>query len=82
MYGKTAAGRQKYLCRSLSRKTADGRPFECRRQFVAGSEHRIDPAKKQIARDLLAQGVSPKKIKAAVPEISVRWLYELRKRSQ
>lgn len=81
-YGKTAAGLQKYLCLTLSRRTADGKPFECRRQFVAGSTHMIDPDKKRIARELLAQGIPPKKIKAAVPEISLRWLYELRRRAR
>ena len=81
-YGKTAAGLQKYLCRSLSRKTADGKHFECRRQFVAGSTRLIDPDRKRIALELLAQKVDPVKIKAAVPEISLRWLYKLRKRSR
>jgi transposase-like protein len=81
-YGKTTAGLQKFLCRSLTRKTADGKPFECRRQFVAGSEHRIDPGRKRIALELLAQNVDPTKIKAAVPEISLRWLYRLRKQSR
>lgn len=81
-YGKTKAGLQKYLCRSLTKKTADGTLFECRRQFVGGSTHLIDPEKKRIAQELLAQGVPPKKIRAAVPEISLRRLYELRKQSR
>jgi transposase-like protein len=69
-YGKTKAGLQKYRCLAP----------RCRRQFVAGSTHLIDPEKKKIVQDLLGQGIPPKKIKAAVPEISVRWLYELRRK--
>lgn len=74
-YGTTKAGRQKYRCR-------DERGAGCRRQFVAGSLHLIDPEKKKIAQALLAQGIKPKKIHVAVPEISRRWLYELKRRSR
>lgn len=74
-YGKTKAGLQKYRC-------LDEKAIGCRRQFVAGSTHRIDPEKKKIAQDLLAQDIAPEKIKAAVPEISLRWLYKLRRKGK
>ena len=72
-YGKTKAGLQKYRC-------LDEKGVGCRRQFVAGSGHLIDPGKKKIVMDLLAQGIRPKKIMAAVPGISKRWIYELRRK--
>ena len=74
-YGKTAAGLQKYRC-------LDGSGIGCRRQFVAGSDHLIDPDKKKIILALLAQDTPPKKIKAAVPGISLRWIYELKRRAR
>ena len=73
-YGKTAAGLQKYRC-------LDEFGRKCRRQFVAGSTHLIDPGKKKIILALLAQDTPPKKIKAAVEGISLRWIYALRRRA-
>jgi len=67
-YGKTAAGLQKYQC------------LTCRRLFVAGSDHLIDPEQKKIIMSLLEQDTLPKIIRKAFPRISLRWLYELRKR--
>ena len=67
-YGVTPAGKQKYRC------------LECRRQFVAGSDHLLDPEKKAVVMRLLEAGVEPARIREAIPEISLRWLYELRKR--
>jgi len=71
-YGRTKAGLQKYRCLSAS----------CGRQFVAGSEHRVDPEQKRVALGLLSNGVPPKTIAKAMPGISRRWLYELRRRIQ
>jgi hypothetical protein len=47
---------------------------------VPGSDHLLDPDKKAIVLSLLAAGVEPNKIREAIPEISIRWIYELRKR--
>ncbi len=52
----------------------------CKRQFVAGSDHLIDRAKKETILDLLSQGVKPKIIKNAVKGVSIRWIYELKRR--
>ena len=71
-YGKTAAGLQKYRC-SLP---------ECRRQFVAGSDHLVDASTKDIVLKLLAQGIPPAKITKIVAGISLRWIYELKRRTE
>ena len=71
-YGKTQAGLQKYRCVEP----------HCRRQFVSGSDHMIGPEKKKLVMALLAQDMPPKKIAAAVPGISMRWIYELRGRAR
>ena len=70
-YGKTAAGRQKYRCLNPA----------CRRQFVYGSDHLLDPETKKIVMNLLSAGVEPVQIHRAVPEVSLRWIYELRRRT-
>jgi len=67
-WGRGAAGRQKYRCR------------DCGRQFVPGSEHLLEPAKKAIVLNLISAGVEPSKIREAIPDISLRWIYELRRR--
>lgn len=67
-YGTGGAGRQKYRCRG------------CGRQFVAGSDHLLDPATKTLVMNMLSAGIEPLKIKATVPGISLRWIYELRNR--
>lgn len=66
-WGKGASGRQKYRC------------LDCGRQFVAGSDHLLDPAKKESALKLIAEGVPTKKIAAALG-ISRRWTDELKRR--
>lgn len=73
-YGKTAAGLQKYRC-------LDGRGIGCRRQFVAGSDRLIDPDERKVLDALLAADTPAKKIKAALPGISLRWIYELKRRA-
>lgn len=70
-YGKTAAGRQKYRCLNPA----------CRRQFVPFSDHFLDPETKKIVLSLLSAGVEPVQIHRAVPEVSLRWIYELRRRA-
>ncbi|OPY13674.1 MAG: hypothetical protein A4E66_00676 [Syntrophus sp. PtaB.Bin001] len=67
-YGKTKAGLQKYRC--LNQK--------CRRQFVAGSAHRIDPKVKEIVIGLLRQNIPPATIAKSVSGISLRRIRELR----
>lgn len=67
-WGTGAAGRQKYRCAM------------CGRQFVAGSDHLLDPEKKAVVMRLLEADVEPTKIREAIPDISLRWLYELRRR--
>lgn len=68
-YGKTPNGRQRYRC------------HVCRRQFVADSDHRVDSDAHDIVASLLSQGVAPPKIaRALTGRISLRWIYELRKR--
>jgi transposase-like protein len=69
-YGKTSSGKQKYRCINTG----------CGRQFVAGSNYFIDSKIKNIIKQLLLDKVPPKKIAAAVPEISLRWIQELRRR--
>jgi len=69
-YGKTPAGKQKYKC---------GDP-KCRHQFVAGSDHLIDPTVKDRVIKLLSANVRPKQIAKAEEGISLRWIYELRRR--
>lgn len=69
-YGKTKAGLQKWRCLVPS----------CRRQFVAGSDHQVSPETKAVVMGLLRQKVHPKKIHGAVEGISLRWIYQLRRR--
>ena len=78
-YGTTKAGLQKYRCLAP----------ECRRQFVAGSDHRVDDKTKSMVKQLLAAGTDPRVILQALrgadedkskPPISLRWIYELRRR--
>ena len=70
-YGKTKAGMQKLRCLEPT----------CRRQFVPGSDHLIDPEKKKSIEALLASGTPPEAIKTAFPkDVSLRWLYELRRK--
>jgi len=71
-YGKTAAGLPKYRCLGP----------DCGRQFVAGSHHLIDPEKKKIVMALIEQDTPPRKIEKAVQGISLRWIYELRRRGR
>ncbi len=66
-WGLGASGRQKYRCAL------------CRRQFVAGSDHFLEPETKAIVTRLLLAGVAPKQVKEAVPNISLRWIYYLKK---
>lgn len=66
-WGKGGGGRQKYRCQ------------DCKRQFVAGADHLLNPAKKEAALKLIAEGVPTKKIAAALG-ISRRWTDELKRR--
>ncbi|MBN1545724.1 MAG: IS1 family transposase [Syntrophaceae bacterium] len=49
-YGKTKVGKQKYRC------------LRCRRQFVPGSAHLLDPEIKRIVEKSLAENIRPKKV--------------------
>ena len=74
-YGKTAAGAQRYRCQ------VEG----CRRQFVPGADHLIDPDTKKIVMRMINEDVHPRKIYRAVngdePEkISLQWIYKLRRK--
>jgi transposase-like protein len=69
-YGRTKAGLQKYRCLDV----------ECHRQFVSGSKHRIDPDRKQIALNMLAENVPLRTVSRIMPDISRRYLSELRRR--
>jgi transposase-like protein len=71
--GKTPAGLQKFRC-------LDGRNIGCHRQFVAGSDHAVNPVIRSIVVKLLAGKVKPGTIHKAVPGISPRWIYELKRR--
>jgi hypothetical protein len=62
---------------------------KCCRQFVHGSDHRIDEKTKAMVKRLLSGKVAPDAIiKALTPEgdvdkkplISKRWIYELKRR--
>lgn len=69
-YGKAGSGKQKYRCKNQ----------ECRHQFVAGSTYLIDEKTKRVIIALLAQGVEPVIISKAISDVSLRWIYELRRR--
>lgn len=70
-FGKTKAGRQKYRCLNSG----------CRRQFVHGSAFSVPTDIKTKVMALLDQNVNPQKIYAAFSEdISLRWIYQLRRR--
>ena len=69
-YGKTAAGLQKYRCLAAT----------CRRQFVDGSRHLIDREVKARIVALLKAGTTPAQVKEAWPNISLRWIYSLRRK--
>lgn len=78
-YGTNKTGLQKYRCMNP----------KCRRQFVAGSDHRVDEKTKALVKQLLAKNIDPRAIAEALipvdnqeakPPISLRWIYELRRR--
>lgn len=69
-HGKDASGKQKFRCRA------------CGRQFLGGSKFRLDSKTKNIINNLLLAGVHPQKIVLAIPEVSLRWVYRLRKNMQ
>ena len=71
-YGETPAGKQKYRCSAAN----------CRHQFVAGSTHLIDDKTRRVVKSLLAEGVSPVKIKKAIPEVSLSWIRQLKRRAK
>ena len=70
--GKTPAGQQRMKC-------LDGRGVGCHRQFVAGSDCMVHPLIKHIVKNLLAEKIKPSTIHGAVPGISIRWIYEMRR---
>jgi len=72
-YGKTTANLQKYRC-------LDEYGTGCSRQFVAGSNHLISASTRETVLRLLAENIPPGVIKKAIPGISLRWIYELRRR--
>lgn len=63
-YGKTAAGLQKYKC-------LDGLGVGCKRQFVTGSDRRIDKTTRETVLPFLSENVKVKSIKVAAPRISL-----------
>ena len=68
-YGSTKAGLKKYRCKL------------CGRQFVAGSDHRINSDTKEKVIKLLSENVHPKTIhKTFSEEISLRWIYSLKRK--
>ena len=69
-YGKTKAGLQKYRCLNS----------ECRRQFVAGSAHRVKSETRETVIGLLKQDVAPTVISKSVSGISLRRIRELRRK--
>ena len=74
-YGRTKSGLQKYRCMAP----------ECRRQFIVGSNHSIDPGDKTLVMKMLGEGISPKQIYATMSDgdtkkISLRWIQALKKR--
>jgi transposase-like protein len=74
-YGTTKSGKQKYRCAVIG----------CRRQFVPGSDHLINPELKSIIIGMIAADIHPRKIYKSVnpdgeEKISLRWIYKLRRR--
>ncbi len=70
-YGRTRAGLQKYRCMDP----------DCRRQFVAGSKHMLSPKIKDLVIQKLSAGIHPTVIiKEIGPEVSLRWVYALRRK--
>jgi transposase-like protein len=78
-YGKTPAGKQKYKCKAPG-VLASSTFTSCGRQFVAGSDHFITPETKGVVLKLLAAGVHPTAIADSMRDISLRWIYELKRR--
>ena len=70
-YGKTPGGKQKYKCK----------PPGCGRSFVVINDHFITPETKGVVLKLLAAGVHPTAIANAITDISLRWIYELRRQN-
>ena len=66
-HGKDA-GRQKFRCRV------------CGRQFLGESKFRLDSKTRNVINNLLMAGVSPNIIVLAIPEVSLRYVYKLRKK--
>lgn len=74
-FGKSTSGAQRYRC------TVEG----CRRQFVPGGDHLIDPEIKSMVLRMIAADVHPRKIYQSIngdgkEKISLRWIYELRRK--
>jgi transposase-like protein len=68
-HGKTRDGRQKYRCHT------------CRKQFLFYLRRQpIDEKTRRVIGHLLREEVSPAIIARAIPDVSRRWIYELRKR--
>jgi transposase-like protein len=69
-YGRTSAGRQKLRCLDA----------DCRRQFVVGSTRMIHPQTRALVERSIKAKIPPPQIKEVVSGISLRWIYELRRR--
>ncbi len=69
-HGKTPAGKQKYRCSNVG----------CRHQFVAGSTYLIDEKTKRVVKGFLEMGTAPAKIHKAIPEVSLSWIQQLKRK--
>jgi transposase-like protein len=70
-YGKTPDGRQKFKCKEP----------HCRHPFTAEPRgRRIDEKTKRVVLRMLGEGIPPRKIIKFVPDIKLRWIYELKRR--
>lgn len=71
LYGYTLDGRQKYKCKDLG----------CRHSFTMEPRgRRIDDKTRKTVISLLEAGTKPKVIAAALPDIKLRWIYDLKRR--
>jgi len=67
-HGQAASGKQKYRCPA------------CPCQFVVNPKRVIDDKTRRVVTAFLIEGVKPSIIARAIPEVSLRWIYTLKKR--
>jgi len=67
-HGRSDGGKQKYRCPRFPR------------QFVQNPAHVIDDKTRRVVTAFLIEGVKPSIIARPILEVSLRWIYEPKKR--